>query len=962
MKRVGLLQTISLHLLWCSYLFLLPTKAAITDNETDLSALLSFRSLISADPLGALTSWNDSLPHCQWQGVKCGRHHHDRVTALLLDSLFLSGRISPSLSNLTFLQYLSLSDNQLTGNIPTELGQLRRLHFLNFSVNSLDGIIPSNLGNCSNLEILSMSNNIFQGIIPPDLAQSKGLSFINLEGNFLVGGIPHEFSSLDQLKVLRLRTNNLTGTIPISLGNLSNLVLLDLAHNSLSGLIPTSLVQIRVLEILHLGFNSLSGTIPHSIYNMSAMTFLSLSDNQLEGTLPPDMCDSFTNLEYLLLYNNTLSGQIPASISNCSALTTFQIYNNNFTGTVPFSIGTLQYIEFLDISYNLLEAKQPSHWGFFHALTNCTMLQYLDIGSNQLEGTLPTAISNLSISVHYLGIYLNPVSGSIPEGIGKLTNLNTLALGDTFLSGTMPDKIGDLWQLQLLYIVNTMMSGQLPSTLGNLTQMITLDLRNNKFGGSIPPELSNMKALEILDISQNKLTGQIPKEIMSIPLTIAVDLANNYLNGSVPEEIGNWKNLANINLFNNRLSGVIPSTIDGCQVLEILYLLRNSFEGTIPSTMKNMMGLQVLDVSYNSLSGPVPEFVSTMNLVVFNISYNNFDGELPTKGIFKDTGKIDIRGNPKLCGGVPALHLPNCILNSPQQRHHYRRIVIIAITVVVVFIFLAIIMCFLLRQYSGRRSKKPQPALDVNYQLKNVSYSDILIATEGFSEKNLIGAGTFGSVFKATMSFDNVTTVAVKVLNLEQHGASRSFISECEALRRIRHRNLMKILSLCSSIDYEGNDFKGLIFEFMPNGNLEAWLHPRACTSRPFKTLSLFQRLNIAIDIAEALNYLHNHGLAPIVHCDLKPSNVLLDADMTARVGDFGLARILLGPDSLLPQSTTSTSGIKGSIGYIPPGMIISLNQQTNVFIKLIKKFRIYYCSWYNFNLQPRRNYILLLL
>lgn len=927
-RTFDLLFMITLHLLWCSY-FVLPTKAA--DNETDLAALLSFRSLISADPLGALTSWNDSLPHCQWQGVKCGRRHPDRVTALLLNSFYLSGHISPSLANLTFLKNLSLSENQLSGNIPMELGRLKRLQFLNLSFNSLDGMIPFTLGNCSNLEFLSMSNNNFQGIIPLTIAQSKGLRFINLESNFLVGGIPDEFGSLDQLTVLRLRTNNLTGTIPPSLGNLSNILLLDLAHNSLSGLIPTSLARIRVLQILHLGFNNLSGTIPHSLYNMSTMIFLSLSNNQLTGTLPPDMCDSFRNLQYLLLYNNTLNGQIPASISNCSALTTFQIVNNRLRGLIPFSIGTLQNIKFLDLSYNMLEAKQPSHWGFFYALTNCTMLQWLDLGSNQLEGTLPNAISNISINIYYMGLYLNPISGSIPEGIGKLTNLNTLLLGDTFLSGTMPDKIGDLWQLQLLYIVNTMMSGQLPSTLGNLTQMNTLDLRNNEFGGYIPPELSNMQALEILDISHNNLTGQIPKEIMSIPLTIALDLANNYLNGSLPQEIGKLKNLAEINLFNNRLSGVIPSTIDGCQILQILYLSRNSFEGTIPSTMKNMMGLQLLDVSVNSLSGHVPEFVSTMNLILFNISFNNFDGELPTEGIFKNASKIDIRGNPKLCGGIPELHLPNCILSFPIQRHHKQRNVIIAISIVIVFIFLSIIMCFLARRYSGRRSKTPQPTLNiVNYQVKNVSYSDILKATEGFAEKNLIGVGTFGSVFKAIMSFENVTTVAVKVLNLEQHGASRSFMSECEALRSIRHRNLMKILSLCSSTDYQGNDFKGLIFEFMPNGNLEAWLHPYACTSRPFKSLSLFQRLNIAINIATALDYLHNQSPTPIVHCDLKPSNVLLDTDMIARVGDFGLARILLRPDSLLSQSKTSTSGIKGSIGYIPPGMVILLYQQTN--------------------------------
>jgi serine/threonine protein kinase len=156
--------------------------------------------------------------------------------------------------------------------------------------------------------------------------------------------------------------------------------------------------------------------------------------------------------------------------------------------------------------------------------------------------------------------------------------------------------------------------------------------------------------------------------------------------------------------------------------------------------------------------------------------------------------------------------------------------------------------------------------------------------------------GSFGSVYKGILD-QGRHTVAVKVLNLLRHGASKSFMAECEALRNIRHRNLVKVLTSCSSIDYQGHDFKALVYEFMGNGNLDEWLHPTPRINEALEEprgLSLLQRLNIAIDVANALDYLHHHCQTPIVHCDLKPSNVLLDDEMIGHVGDFGLARFLL--------------------------------------------------------------------
>lgn len=132
-------------------------------------------------------------------------------------------------------------------------------------------------------------------------------------------------------------------------------------------------------------------------------------------------------------------------------------------------------------------------------------------------------------------------------------------------------------------------------------------------------------------------------------------------------------------------------------------------------------------------------------------------------------------------------------------------------------------------------------------------------------------------------------------------------------------------MTACSTIDHQGNDFKSLVFEFMSSGNLDQWLHPTADKKCQSRRLSLIQRLNIAIDVASALDYLHHHCEIPIVHCDLKPSNVLLDEDMTAHVGDFGLARFLFETSKNPSKNQPMSVALKGSIGYIPPGMGFNL-------------------------------------
>ncbi|MCH82835.1 LRR receptor-like kinase, partial [Trifolium medium] len=204
-----------------------------------------------------------------------------------------------------------------------------------------------------------------------------------------------------------------------------------------------------------------------------------------------------------------------------------------------------------------------------------------------------------------------------------------------------------------------------------------------------------------------------------------------------------------------------------------------------------------------------------------------------------------------------------------------------------------------------------------NESLLRVTYGDLHDATNGFSSSNLVGMGSFSSVYKGhLLHFDRV--IAIKVLNLETRGAAKSFMAECKALGKMKHRNLVKIITCCSSVDYKGEDFKAIVFEFMSNGSLENLLYNSEDESKNL-SLNFTQRVDIALDVAHALDYLHHNIEQVVVHCDVKPSNVLLDDTLVAHLGDFGIAKLIHGAMENSSKAQVNSSAIKGTIGYVPP-------------------------------------------
>jgi len=863
-------------------------------NQTDHFALLKFKESISNYPNKALESWNSSIHFCKWCGITCNLMHQ-RVTELNLEGYQLHGSISPYVGNLTFLTNFNLMNNSFHGEIPQELGKLIHMQQLYLTNNSFTGEIPTNLTNCSNL---------------------KGL---HLGGNDLIGKIPIEIGSLKKLQSLDVWMNNLTGGIPSFIGNLSRLTNFAILFNHFEGDIPQEICRLKSLTILNFGVNNLSGTIPSCFYNISSITKLTLTMNNFHGSLPPNMFHKLHNLQFCAIGGNQLSGPIPASITNASsAITLIDISQNQFVGQVP-TLGRLKDLLLLNLEVNNLGDNSTKDLDFLKSLANCSKLQVFSIYHNNFGGILPSSIGNLSPGLIELYLGNNQISGKIPSELGNLIGLTLLRMENNHFEGIIPATFEKFQKMQQLTLNGNELSGDIPPFIGNLSLLFWLNLRHNRFEGSIPRSIGNCKHLQYLNLAQNKLRGIIPLDIFNLfSLSNLLDLSDNFLSGRLPREVRMLKNINVLDVSENHLLGDIPITIGECITLEYLFLQGNSFNGTIPSSLASLKGLLYLDLSRNQLYGSIPNDMQNISgLEHLNVSFNMLEGEIPTNGVFRNATQVAMIGNNKLCGGISELHLPSCPIKGRKHatNHNFRLVSVIVSVVSFLIIFSSIIII----TWMKKRNQKPSldsPTID---QLAKVSFQELHQGTDGFSDKNLIGSGSFGSVYRGNLvSEDNV--VAVKVLNLQKNGAHKSFIVECNALKNIRHRNLVKVLTCCSSTDYKGQEFKALVFDYMKNGSLEQWLHPEILNSEHPKTLDLGHRLNIIIDVASALHYLHQECEQLIIHCDLKPSNVLLDDNMVAHVSDFGIAKLVstIGGTS---HKNTSTIGIKGTVGYAPPGM-----------------------------------------
>ncbi|KAL5740563.1 hypothetical protein ACOSQ2_029743 [Xanthoceras sorbifolium] len=243
--------------------------------------------------------------------------------------------------------------------------------------------------------------------------------------------------------------------------------------------------------------------------------------------------------------------------------------------------------------------------------------------------------------------------------------------------------------------------------------------------------------------------------------------------------------------------------------------------------------------------------------------------------------------------------LPKLPRIGPKERSKFLTIGLPIISVSLILAAISVVVFVIKRR---RKFAEVLEDWELDYGPHRFKYKDLYVATKGFKDKELLGTGGFGRVYRGVLPTSKVE-IAVKKISHESRQGMREFIAEIVSIGRLRHRNLVQLLGYCRR--------KGellLVYDYMPNGSLDKYLY-----DQPRVTLNWSQRFRVIKGVALGLVYLHEEWEQVVIHRDIKASNVLLDGEMSGRLGDFGLARLYdHGTD---PQTTH----VVGTLGYLAP-------------------------------------------
>ncbi|XP_023756166.1 probable LRR receptor-like serine/threonine-protein kinase At4g29180 [Lactuca sativa] len=332
--------------------------------------------------------------------------------------------------------------------------------------------------------------------------------------------------------------------------------------------------------------------------------------------------------------------------------------------------------------------------------------------------------------------------------------------------------------------------------------------------------------------------------------------------------------------------------------ITFLNLSTSGLNGGIDPILANLTMMHTLDLSNNNLTGTVPNFLSGLTfLKILNLKGNNFVGPIPVELLEKSNkGLLSLSFDEESTGDNKG-----------------NKITVPVITAVASFfvILTAVMTIWIIAKQRARDTKKRGTRLEIRKQ--HYTYSEIENMTNNFSV--VIGNGGFGIVYHG---YIGDTEVAVKMLSESSLQGDKEFQAEAYLLLSVHHRNLTSLVGYCN----EGNH-KGIIYEYMAMGNLER--HVFASSS----ALNWKERLEIGCDAAHGLEYLHHGCKPPIVHRDIKCTNILLNGNFRAKLADFGLSKAFPTEDG-----THISTAVAGTPGYLDPEYYTSnrLTEKSDVY------------------------------
>ncbi|KAG6509547.1 hypothetical protein ZIOFF_027540 [Zingiber officinale] len=671
-------------------------------------------------------------------------------------------------------------------------------------------------------------------------------------------------------------------------------------------------IRVTELKLFNMG---IKGTLSNAIGDLTELQLIDFSNNKyLNGQLPPSI-GNLKKLKTLILIGCKFSGAIPVELGNLSQLQTLSLNANHFTGRIPASLGRLADLVWLDLANNQLNGSIPISATEGSGLDQLAHAQHFHLNKNHLSGPIPLSLFSSSMNVKHILLDSNNLSGVIPESIGLLQKLEVLRLDRNNLIGPVPQSISNLTRLKVLNFANNELTGMIPNMTG-MHALYNLDLSNNSFDPSEAPSWfsSGLQNLTTLTIEAGKLHGEVPEKLFSFP------------------------NLQEVLVGNPVCSNMHIYQTEYCQVpgQGFTIKLSDSIICSNPYEATSMFRAPYFSYLNDSIYYPqLRENISNKLGVAqrFSIDNYSFDSDEYLQVHMKFCPSVSGSGskcftskeilmnldlNSKI-DSLPDVFGPFYFMMSEYQcQERGSKILIIGLVISFSAASLAVIC---IGSYAIRKKKQAERAISKSdpfaswgsngedigaapnqQSVRFFLYNELRKCTKNFSNSQVIGTGGYGKVYKGILPDGQI--VAIKRLQKDSLQGGLEFKTEIESLSRVHHKNLIQLCGFC----YEKEE-RILVYEYISNGTLSENLSGSKSTQLDWK-----RRIQIAWDSATGLAYLHEHANPPLIHRDIKSTNILLDDNWNAKVADFGLSKLVKEV-----ETGNASSFVKGTWGYLDP-------------------------------------------